>query len=88
MLSEVTRELQTEEITSLKDLEEIREEWFELLTRCPTATPFQSPEWLLPWCHCLGPQETLVVLFRHEERLVGLVPLVLRTEQYERTLFL
>jgi hypothetical protein len=38
-----------EEITTMDALERLRWEWSELWTRSPAATPFQSPEWLLPW---------------------------------------
>ena len=43
----------------------------------PSATPFQSSEWLLPWWDCFGHGELQVVAVRHEHRLAALVPLLL-----------
>ena len=41
-------------ISDARDLEELRVQWLELWRRCPHATPFQSPDWLLPWWRNLG----------------------------------
>src|SRR5262245_56058644 len=38
------------------------------------ATPFQAPEWLIPWWRHLGRGELCVMALRGGERLVGLVP--------------
>src|SRR5438270_11540604 len=48
--------------------------WWELWRRAPSATPFQSPAWLLPWWSSFSPGELFVVACRHAERLVGLAP--------------
>jgi CelD/BcsL family acetyltransferase involved in cellulose biosynthesis len=49
-------------------------EWWDLWRRSPSATPFQSPAWLIPWwCH-FHPGELFAVTIRHAERLVGLAP--------------
>ena len=53
----------------------LREEWKSLALKCPTATPFQTPEWLLTWWEFFGSGELLVFAFREEGRLVGLAPL-------------
>ena len=53
----------------------LREEWKSLALKCPTATPFQTPEWLLTWWEFFGSGELLVLAFREEGRLVGLAPL-------------
>jgi CelD/BcsL family acetyltransferase involved in cellulose biosynthesis len=53
----------------------LAEEWGELWRACPTATPFQSPEWLLPWWSAFGPGELLTIVCRADGRLVGLAPL-------------
>jgi hypothetical protein len=37
------------DIQVLHTLQSIFPEWQDLFARCPDATPFQSPEWLLPW---------------------------------------
>ncbi len=38
----------------LGDLDALRREWRLLWQRCPTATPFQSPDWLIPWWRRYG----------------------------------
>ena len=41
-------------ISTPEELERLREEWLALWRRSPTATPFQSPMWLLPWWRAFG----------------------------------
>jgi CelD/BcsL family acetyltransferase involved in cellulose biosynthesis len=36
-------------LTTTAALEDLRPEWEQLWARAPQATPFQSPQWLLPW---------------------------------------
>lgn len=51
-------------------------EWSDLWERCPWATPFQSPEWLLPWWrHLFKGGEQWVLALRCSGRLAGLAPL-------------
>lgn len=54
-------------------------EWWALWRRCPGATPFQSPAWLLPWWEVFHPGELCTVSIRQSGRLVGLAPLWLET---------
>jgi CelD/BcsL family acetyltransferase involved in cellulose biosynthesis/SAM-dependent methyltransferase len=68
-------ELSVDEVTTYDALEGLREEWHELLDRCPWATPFQSPEWLLSWWCAIGGGELCVTTLRRGGRLVGLAPL-------------
>lgn len=49
-------------------------EWWELWRDAPSATPFQSPAWLIPWWRQFHPGKLFVVTVRHGERLVGLAP--------------
>ena len=37
--------------------------------RCPSAPPFQSPAWLLPWWRVFQPGELLIVTVRQDDRL-------------------
>jgi CelD/BcsL family acetyltransferase involved in cellulose biosynthesis/glycosyltransferase involved in cell wall biosynthesis len=61
------------EVTALAD------DWDALCTRCPTATPFQRPSWLLPWRRRFGAGASpRVATLRAGGRLVGLIPLELR----------
>jgi CelD/BcsL family acetyltransferase involved in cellulose biosynthesis len=50
-------------------------EWRSLWERCPDATPFQSPEWLLPWQHHLGQGALQVLTIRRAGSLEALMPL-------------
>ena len=63
-----------EEVTRLEDLEAVRAEWSALCDRCPGLTPFQRPEWLIPWWRAFRPAEPWVVLLRRGGRLVGVAP--------------
>jgi CelD/BcsL family acetyltransferase involved in cellulose biosynthesis len=63
-------------IATFEQLRSIEAEWSSLLLRCSSATPFHSPEWLLPWWKHLfrgGRMWTLAV--RNHDRLVGLAPM-------------
>jgi CelD/BcsL family acetyltransferase involved in cellulose biosynthesis len=53
---------------------DLEPEWWELWRRSPSATPFQSPAWLIPWWRHFHPGELFVVTVRHGARLVGLAP--------------
>jgi CelD/BcsL family acetyltransferase involved in cellulose biosynthesis len=64
-----------EEITTPAGLVALRPEWLELWHSMPTATPFQSPGWLLPWWHAFGRGELLTLAIRVQGRLAGLFPL-------------
>lgn len=72
--------LRLAEATSTAELDALRGEWHDLLDRCPAATPFQSPEWLLSWWQAIGAGELHVVTLRRGERLVGLAPLFVYVE--------
>ncbi|PWS37014.1 glycosyl transferase family 1 [Falsiroseomonas bella] len=56
-------------------LEPLREEWAALWEAVPDATPFQHPDWLIPWWRHLGVGELLTLALRHAGRLVALMPL-------------
>lgn len=44
--------------------------------RCPRATPFQAPQWVIPWVpHVFGGGRILGLAFRDAGELVGLAPL-------------
>ena len=55
-------------------LERAAADWADLWRRCPGATPFQSPEWLLPWARRYAPGRTGAAALRSGARLVGLAP--------------
>jgi CelD/BcsL family acetyltransferase involved in cellulose biosynthesis len=60
------------DIQVLRTLDSIIWEWHELFALCRDATPFQSPEWLLPWWSCFGMGDPLVIAVRQRNQLCGL----------------
>ncbi len=65
-----------EELDTYESLCDMREDWHNLWLRCPGATPFQSPEWLLAWWRHLFQGGTMwTVAARSAGRLTGLAPL-------------
>src|ERR687888_566153 len=63
-----------EEVITTEALEKLHPEWSALWARCPAATPFQSPEWLIPWWRHIGEGQLWTLACRSEGRLVGLAP--------------
>ncbi len=67
-----------ETLSSLDALEAIEPEWRALWQRDRAATPFESPDWLLPWTrHLWGGGNLRVLAVRHGSELVALAPLFL-----------
>jgi hypothetical protein len=70
-----------EELSSLERLRSIEQEWLALWQRCSHATPFQSPNWLIPWCEHFGGQGELCALaFWQDGKLAGIAPWEIVTE--------
>lgn len=69
------RTLTVEECTADGQLEDLGSDWSRLWEECPRATPFQSPEWLVPWWKHLGEGELWILAIRQQDQLVGLAPL-------------
>lgn len=67
--------LRLETITTSERLVSLRPHWSNLWESCPNATPFQSPEWLLPWWEQLGRGRLFTLAVWHHDQLVGLAPL-------------
>lgn len=67
--------LETVVIERGDELEQLAEAWAAVWDRCPGATPFQHPEWLLAWGRCFGTQGLRVLVFRQDGELAGLVPM-------------
>jgi CelD/BcsL family acetyltransferase involved in cellulose biosynthesis len=69
-----------------RELAALRASWQALCDRCPACTPFQRPDWLLPWVQHLGPDEPWILAVHAAGQLVGLAPLFrYRREQDGRT---
>jgi CelD/BcsL family acetyltransferase involved in cellulose biosynthesis len=64
-----------EHIDSEGGLTALVPEWNALWHRMPTATPFQSPLWLMPWWHQFGTGAPHIVTARNDGRLIGVLPL-------------
>lgn len=63
------------EIESCDELESIRADWLALWRSSPLATPFQSPDWLIPWWKHFGAGRLRVLVLTHEKHVVGIAPL-------------
>jgi CelD/BcsL family acetyltransferase involved in cellulose biosynthesis len=58
------------------DLESYRRNWEDLFERCPSATPFQHPEWLISWWRRWGnPSDLDVIADTRAGRLITFAPL-------------
>jgi CelD/BcsL family acetyltransferase involved in cellulose biosynthesis len=61
-------------IESADEFAKLEPAWWDLWERSPSATPFQSPAWLIPWWTHYHPGELFAVAVRDNDRLVGLAP--------------
>jgi CelD/BcsL family acetyltransferase involved in cellulose biosynthesis len=73
------------EIEEIPDLEALRGEWSDLCDRSPRVTPFQRPEWLIPWGRAFPPGEPWVLAVRKKGRLAALAPLLVYLNEGKRT---
>jgi CelD/BcsL family acetyltransferase involved in cellulose biosynthesis len=64
-------------IDSLDGLAGLEPDWWALWRASGTATPFQSPAWLIPWWRAFSPGRLASVAIRRDGRLVALAPLYL-----------
>jgi CelD/BcsL family acetyltransferase involved in cellulose biosynthesis len=55
-------------------LEALAPHWWELWQHSPSATPFQSPAWLIAWWRHFAPGELATVAVWRGSRLAGLAP--------------
>ncbi len=61
-------------LRATEDLEQFAPVWRKLWREDPQATPFHSPEWLLPWWHSFGQPDVRAVVLSHGAEPVGLLP--------------
>lgn len=61
--------------TDATSLAVLEPSWRDLWRRCPGASPFQSPDWLIPWWEAFHPGVLQVVAVSAGGRLVALAPL-------------
>ncbi|MER9105456.1 GNAT family N-acetyltransferase [Mesorhizobium sp. M7A.F.Ca.US.010.02.1.1] len=69
--------LRSEIIGDLAQFDALTPHWWKLWQQSPSATPFQSPAWLVPWWHAFAPGELATVAVWRGGDLVGLAPLYL-----------
>jgi CelD/BcsL family acetyltransferase involved in cellulose biosynthesis len=75
-------------LTTAEELAAIVPEWDALWRRTPSATPFQSPQWVLPWLEAFGAGgELAVIASRTDGVLTTIAPLyILRDEESDESL--
>jgi CelD/BcsL family acetyltransferase involved in cellulose biosynthesis len=74
------------EVTDPLELELLREPWNDLFAGLGDATPFQSPEWLIPFAERFGKGSLWTLTVWRGPRLVGLAPFQLVPRAEGRTL--
>jgi CelD/BcsL family acetyltransferase involved in cellulose biosynthesis len=78
---------QIEVVTEPERLAAIEAPWRELFQQAPDATPFQSPDWLLPWAECFAARGSLrVIVLWAGTRALLCLPLLLVERGGQRTL--
>ncbi|TPM96916.1 GNAT family N-acetyltransferase [Mesorhizobium sp. B2-1-3A] len=65
----------TEIIRDQDSFESIESDWWRLWSQSASATPFQSPAWLLPWWRAFTPGDLAVIAVWSGNDLIGLAPL-------------
>jgi CelD/BcsL family acetyltransferase involved in cellulose biosynthesis len=73
-------------IEDLAALDDLAPAWWDLWSHCPSATPFQSPAWLLAWRRHFAPGPLRCAAGFVEGRLAALFPFYLETAEYGRRL--
>src|ERR1051325_10290255 len=70
-------------LSTPEELKGLRGEWLALWRRSESATPFQSPMWLLPWWRAFGTGELHAVTSSSNGRLESFAPLFVLREDDE-----
>lgn len=78
--------IQTDVSSSLERMRELASEWQALWSRCPGASTFQRPEWLLAWTEAFQPRGIRLIEFRRDSQLVGVAPLLIYPRNGEQVL--
>ena len=66
-------------VTNLKDVLRFEPEWSALWQQATDTTPFQSPAWLIAYLRFFQPESFKCVVFRRGNRVVAVLPLVVRS---------
>ncbi len=62
-------------VESPEAFQQLKSQWDDLRRRTDDVSPFQSPEWMLPWWRTFGSGEMFSVAVWGEQGLVGLAPM-------------
>jgi len=79
-------ESKTRVLTDISQLLATADEWRGVYERCPGATPFQHPDWVISWAQIFSPERIRLVEVRSENMLLGLAPLLIYPRGEERVL--
>jgi CelD/BcsL family acetyltransferase involved in cellulose biosynthesis len=79
-------EFKTRILKETAQLRALADEWRSLYARCPGATPFQHPEWVISWTETFSPERIRVIEVRSGNLLVGLAALLIYPRGEERVL--
>lgn len=77
-----------ETIASVDELYGLQPEWLALWQRSSIATPFQSPDWLIPWWEHFGAGELCVAVLREGASVVAVAPFFVSNESPPRLRFI
>lgn len=61
-------------LRTTREIERFQPDWIALWNADPHATPFQRPEWLLPWWHQFGQEELQTIVVSQHERPIAFLP--------------
>ena len=84
--SQASAKLTSRVLHSASEFHLISTEWTELFRRCPEATPFQHPQWLISWMNAFAPRELVGIEIRVGTHLIGFAPLLIYPRDQERVL--
>jgi CelD/BcsL family acetyltransferase involved in cellulose biosynthesis len=73
-------------LTNPSEMRALSPDWQRLWDRCPNATTFQRPHWLLSWIEAFRPSDPYMIEFRLGDDLVGIIPLLIYSCGTERVL--
>lgn len=75
--SHQAQSLVTRVLRNPAEIRSLTPQWIDIYGRCPGATPFQRPEWVLAWIDAFAPRELFAIEVRDRQRLVGLALLLI-----------
>lgn len=69
-------------LTTIEDVEQFSEEWLQFWQNNVHATPFNSPQWLLPWLKYFGESNPYLITVKYQNNLIACIPLYIFTSPY------